>query len=70
MRLVSRKTKRSSTIFCNWCGQPTELIWVHGHGQCKFCGVNIDECCRGENCQNLKEESHEMSNLSQKKLSK
>jgi hypothetical protein len=21
---------------------------VHGHGQCSVCGINIDECCRGE----------------------
>ena len=35
---------------CNWCGQMTNIIWVHGHGQCARCGTNIDECCRGEQC--------------------
>ena len=35
---------------CSWCGQPAQIIWVHGHGQCSLCGTNIDECCRGENC--------------------
>lgn len=20
---------------------------VHGHGQCRFCGTNIDPCCQG-----------------------
>jgi len=33
---------------CNWCGQPSTIIWVYGHGQCSVCGVNVDECCRGE----------------------
>ena len=34
--------------FCNWCNQPSVVIWVHGHGQCSICGINVDECCRGE----------------------
>jgi hypothetical protein len=33
---------------CNWCGWPNVIIWVHRHGQCSVCGINIDECCRGE----------------------
>jgi hypothetical protein len=36
---------------CNWCNQPSILIWVHGHGQCSVCGINVDECCRGEETQ-------------------
>lgn len=39
------------TFICNWCNQPSTIIWVHGHGQCSVCGYNIDECCRGENIQ-------------------
>jgi phosphoglycolate phosphatase-like HAD superfamily hydrolase len=35
-------------IICNWCGQITTIVWVHGHGQCTLCGNNIEECCRGE----------------------
>lgn len=35
-------------IICNWCGQITTIVWVHGHGQCALCGNSIDECCRGE----------------------
>jgi len=34
--------------FCDWCSQPSVIIWVHGHGQCSVCVINIDECCRGE----------------------
>ena len=33
-------------VICNWCNQPSVIIWVHG--QCAVCGINIDECCRGE----------------------
>ena len=35
-------------IFCIWCNQPSKIIWVHGHGQCSVCGINIEECCKGE----------------------
>jgi len=40
--------KDKKVIICNWCNQQTVIIWVHGHGQCAVCGINIDECCRGE----------------------
>ena len=40
---LSRKNKEE--IICLWCGQKSEIIWVHGHGQCSNCGYNIDECC-------------------------
>lgn len=35
---------------CLYCGQQAPLVWVHGHGQCAACGINVDECCRGESC--------------------
>lgn len=38
----------NSLQLCNWCNQQTVIIWVHGHGQCSVCGINVDECCRGE----------------------
>lgn len=43
--------KNQYVLYCNWCGKPTTIIWVHGHGQCALCGINIDECCRGEQCE-------------------
>jgi len=52
--------------FCSWCRQPTEVIWVHGHGQCKHCGINIDECCRGEICASLKSNPIENQTVSKK----
>jgi hypothetical protein len=36
---------------CNYCGSALQIVWVHGHGQCHSCKVNIDECCRGESCE-------------------
>jgi hypothetical protein len=42
-------------IICLWCSQLTNIIWIHGHGQCAVCGTNIDECCRGEHCNTLTE---------------
>lgn len=35
---------------CLYCGMEAELVWVHGHGQCSHCGINTEECCRGESC--------------------
>lgn len=35
---------------CLYCGQEAGLVWVHGHGQCSNCGINTEECCRGEHC--------------------
>lgn len=35
---------------CDYCGQAAPLIWVHGHGQCAACGINVQECCQGESC--------------------
>lgn len=32
---------------CPVCGQPLQLVWVHGHGQCTSCGQNVEPCCQG-----------------------
>lgn len=40
--------KGSYQQICPWCGQVTNIIWVHGHGQCSVCGMITDERCRGE----------------------
>ncbi|QQS35647.1 MAG: hypothetical protein IPM56_15590 [Ignavibacteriales bacterium] len=40
----------NKTEICPWCSTETKIIWVHGHGQCLNCGINIDECSRGEQC--------------------
>lgn len=51
MRLhYGKKTNRYARE-CLYCGNIAELVWVHGHGQCARCGTNIDECCRGEQCE-------------------
>lgn len=52
------KSTKDQKIICQWCGRQSYLIWVHGHAQCSFCKINVDECCRGEVCEskNGKEE--------------
>jgi hypothetical protein len=36
---------------CPACGQPEQLVWVHGHGQCAHCHMNVMPCCDGEVCE-------------------
>ena len=57
MQTSQEKNTKENLIVCQRCGQPSQIIWVHGHGQCSLCGTNIDECCRGEQC------NTEISNL-------
>lgn len=45
--MVAAKTGKT---FCYYCQMPRDVVWVHGHGQCAVCRINIDECCRGEAC--------------------
>ena len=33
---------------CPWCLKLLCLIWVHGHGQCAHCGINVRPCCEGD----------------------
>jgi hypothetical protein len=42
-------TEQNNLPQCVYCGQAAPIIWVHGHGQCAHCKINVDECCRGEN---------------------
>ena len=35
---------------CPACGQPEALVWVHGHGQCAHCHMNVMPCCDGAVC--------------------
>lgn len=48
LMVVAQNLKKYDLIFCCWCNLPSSIVWVHGHGQCSNCGINIDECCRGE----------------------
>lgn len=40
----------AETRQCAYCGEEAPLVWVHGHGQCANCGINVQECCQGEMC--------------------
>jgi hypothetical protein len=46
---------------CAYCGSDSSIIWVHGHGQCANCGINIEECCRGERCEPNKQSEDELN---------
>ena len=35
---------------CPACGAPEQLVWVHGHGQCAHCRMNVMPCCDGAVC--------------------
>ena len=37
---------------CPAYGQPEQLVWVHGHGQCAHCWMNVMPCCDGAVCEN------------------
>ncbi|TVQ65497.1 MAG: hypothetical protein EA360_09310 [Balneolaceae bacterium] len=47
---ISSQNQHPAGRRCLYCGQYAPMIWVHGHGQCASCGINVDECCRGESC--------------------
>ena len=36
---------------CPACGQLEALVWVHGHGQCAYCHMNVMPCCDGAVCE-------------------
>jgi hypothetical protein len=32
---------------CPACGRPLQMVHVHGHGQCGYCGTTVEPCCAG-----------------------
>jgi hypothetical protein len=42
------KDRFRDIVICPFCGVPTKVIWVHGHGQCAVCKNVIEVCCSGE----------------------
>ena len=49
----SDQPKHASHVMprCPACGAPETLVWVHGHGQCAHCHMNVMPCCDGETCE-------------------
>lgn len=37
---------------CPYC-QHDRVVYVHGHGQCARCGINIEPCCDGAVCEGI-----------------
>jgi hypothetical protein len=33
---------------CPVCLQISEVVYVHGHGQCSLCKTNTEPCCSGD----------------------
>ncbi len=57
-------------LICNWCGIPSKIVWVHGHGHGQYsnCGINLEECCKGEVCQpQNNSENENLSDIKSKK---
>ncbi|WP_170245673.1 hypothetical protein [Fodinibius salinus] len=50
------ENKNEGARRCPFCGSQAPLVWVHGHGQCAECGINVQECCQGETCKNTANE--------------
>jgi len=49
-KMLEAEAKRQEQPRCISCGQPENIVWVHGHGQCTHCKMNVMPCCDGETC--------------------
>jgi hypothetical protein len=38
---------------CPACGQPEQLVLVHGRGQCAHCQMKVMPCCDGAACESV-----------------
>jgi len=36
---------------CDYCGFMGQMVFVHSHYQCPRCGINVNPCCGGEQCE-------------------
>ena len=53
---MATEPSNSESRRCAYCGTKAPIVWVHGHGQCSRCGINVEECCRGEQCESEQKE--------------
>ena len=53
---MATEPSNSESRRCAYCGTNAPIVWVHGHGQCSRCGINVEECCRGEQCESEQKE--------------
>jgi hypothetical protein len=49
--LENEAAKNGGPPRCLACGSPENIVWVHGHGQCAYCHMNVMPCCDGEQCE-------------------
>lgn len=45
---------------CPFCGQASQIIYFHGHGQCNKCGRPVNDCCSGEISQSKNKEEEKL----------
>jgi hypothetical protein len=45
-----KEINKTLKSICPWCGQPNHIMYVHRQAQFSVCGYNLDECCKGETC--------------------
>ena len=44
---IKTKSDCSNKTICSYCNKETELVWVHGHFQCRVCKNVVESCCEG-----------------------
>ena len=47
-KMMQAEKERLENPRCLNCGQPENIVWVHGHGQCAHCKMNVAPCCDGD----------------------
>ena len=45
---ISLTEKTEEIFICPYCGQKSDMVWVHGHYQCSNCKTVVVSCCNGE----------------------
>ena len=45
---ISLIEKTEEIFICPYCGQKSDMVWVHGHYQCSNCKTVVVSCCNGE----------------------
>jgi len=52
-----KEINKTSKSICPRCGLSNHIICVKGQAQFSVCGYNIDECCKGETCNQTTEQN-------------
>lgn len=47
MSIEAVQKSSSEDQWCPWCGHWLKVVWIHGHGMCQKCRINVFPCCDG-----------------------